>query len=246
MKNIKLFEDFINLGDEQINEAKGPSREILAIAKKIQFGTRAGIPKDVIIKGSVRNPGNEGDVDLEQWYSMLIQKFEESGFMSSFEHTKGTITSYNTVQDFILGQFFKISIQAWSSGTILLELKQKMADTKIKKIYFFGDMNSTTDIITQVLSSNREILTQLGGYEDTSGLPKSIIELQGDTKAVSAMNRVGNFDPETALKGILLNMTYYVPASRKSSIEDMIDLLNKYSKDKNYLKTTVEGNPRLL
>jgi len=57
---------------------------------------------------------------------------------------------------------------------------------------------------------------------------------------------VGNFDPETALKGILLNMTYYVPASRKSSIEDMIDLLDKYSKDKNYLKTTVEGNPRLL
>ena len=125
-----LFEEFVNSGDEQINEAKGPSREILAIAKKIQFGTRAGIPKDVIIKGSVRNPGNEGDVDLEQWYSMLIQKFEGSGFMSSFEHTKGTITSYNTVQDFILGQFFKISIQAWSSGTILLELKQKMADTE--------------------------------------------------------------------------------------------------------------------
>jgi len=263
MKKAKLYEEFVNTGNEHINEAAGPSREILGISKKFQIGARAGIPKNATrgkhpwsyIGGS--DP-NQIQIDDSSW-NTLNQRLDRSGVgevlgvpsrqdIRTFDYNKRegiTMTTLTAMWE--IGQFFTLEIEWSSDGGGHVILKEKIADRKIKAAYIYGEINELTDMTSDVLQSNIEILRQLSGYGNESDLPMSIVQLKGNRQIISMMNRLRDQDPETIIKGSLLDLFYKIsPEDRKEYIEDMISILKDYSKDSEYLKAVPTDDPRLI
>ncbi len=261
MENIKLFEEFVNESNQPINEAAGPSSEILAIAKKFQTGARAGIPKSSTRGKHPWSFGGGSDInqiqiDDSSW-NTLNQRLNRSGVgevlgtpsrqdikTRPYDRTN-TITDLTVIWE--IGQFFKLKIEWTSKGSGTIVLSEKIADRIIKEVSIYGEIKELTNMTSDVLEKNIEILRQLSSYGNESDLPMSIVQLKGNRQIISMMNRLRNQDPETIVKGSLLAFLYqYTPGDRKEYIEDMISILKDYSKDTEYLKTEPTDNPRLL
>jgi hypothetical protein len=242
MKRVKLFEGWIEdlafIGDEPKQQST-PSG-LTELASQLDFGSN-------VVGNDVLNANNE----MEQWYgtgkhpwmTALKQKLKSFGFKS--EETKKQM-------------FWRISntfelVAVRGKDSVYLYLTHRVSDDKwggeINRIIrqdYYGTFEETTDAIAAALtdSKNLKIFKEL-----KKGTPKpverkkskSLESLTNDKVAVSIHKKLQDIsivnDAESVARGILIQTLYYVTdaESGKAGIETVINTLNKYLGDKDYL-----------
>ena len=243
MKHVKLFEGWIEdlafIGDEP--KLQSTPSGLTELASQLDFGSN-------VVGNDVLNPNNE----MEQWYgtgkdpwkTAIKQKLGKSfGFKS--QETKKQM-------------FWKISntfelAAVRGKDSVYLYLDHKVSDdewggesNRIIRQDYYGTFEETSDAIAAVLTDpkNIKIFKEL-----KKGTPKpverkkskSLESLTNDKVAVSVHKKLQDINiansAETVAHGILIQTLYYDSdvESRKAGIETVINTLNKYLGDKDYL-----------
>lgn len=228
MKHVKLFESFIN-------EAKGAPDNIVALVKKIQIGSRA-VGKEVTDKRNGHEPWT-GKMSEDPWLSILDQKLKGTGFDFEIDPAgAGVLTSRRVYK---INDYINMIINRGSSNASI-DLEDALTAATIKKQEYYGSDEATTDAVVAAISANMNIFNQLKGVgsENTS---MSIRKLNSDKLASSVEKRlkgfsIDSYEAESIAYGILLKaLDGLNPADRAAGIQAIVNTLNTYLKDKDYM-----------
>jgi hypothetical protein len=228
MKHVKLFEAFVN-------EAKGAPDSIVALVKKMQIGSRV-VGKEVTDKRNGHEPWT-GKMSEDPWLSILDQKLRGIGFDFEIDPAgAGVLTSRRVYK---INDYINMIINRGSSNASI-DLEDALTTNTIKKQEYYGNDEATTDAVAAVISANLDIFNQLkgAGSENTS---MSIRKLNSDKLAGTIEKRlkgiyVSGGEAESIAYGILLRALDGLDSvERAEGIQNIINTLNSYLKDKDYM-----------
>jgi len=228
MKHIKLFESFIT-------EAKGTPDNIITLVKGIQLGSVV-VGKDATNKRNDHEAWN-GKLSEDSWLDVLDQKLNRTGFSFEVIDGPGGLTPARRV--YKINGYINMIINRDSSSASI-DLEDALTYKTIKKQEYYGSDEVTTDAVAAAISANMDIFNQLKSA-DAENTSMSVRKLNSDKLASTVEKRlkgiyVAGNEAESIAHGILLRaLDSLNPVQRAEGIQNIINTLNSYLKDKDYM-----------
>ncbi len=237
MKHTKLFEEFVN-DNQMIYEAKGAPGEIIELVKKIQLGARVTGKKATDNSSAAETDPNVFDTLLKQRLSSFdfLQLDSDSGV------ARGLSYHYFNVGNYIC---IKVVQRDGEASIYLQDILNGYRD--LKKVIIYGNAEELTDAIFNIISTNINLFSQIADSNSDGDISLSIRKLYSDDEAISIKKAIKyGISGNACANAILLSALEADPADRINDIKNIINVLNQYLKDKDYIKAPQfdDTNPR--